>query len=154
MRTPVDRAVLVGTPGDTDRAENAREHLAELGRLTDTAGGVIVGELVQRRRAPGARYYLGRGKAAELSELVREQDANLIIFDDELTPAQGKNLEELCGVRVMDRAELILDIFAARARTREGKLQVELAQLRYLLPRLGAATVFPAGCRDRHARAW
>ena len=136
MRTHVDRAILVGTPGDSERAENAREHLAELGKLTDTAGGVIVGELVQRRRAPGARYYLGRGKAAELSELVREQDANLIIFDDELTPAQGKNLEELCGVRVMDRAELILDIFATRARTHEARMQVELAQLQYLLPRL------------------
>ncbi len=136
MRTPVDRAILVGTPGDTERAESAREHLAELGRLTDTAGGVIVGELVQRRRAPEARYYLGRGKAAELSELVREKDASLIIFDDELTPAQGKNLEELCGVRVMDRAELILDIFATRARTHEARMQVELAQLQYLLPRL------------------
>ena len=136
MRTPVDRAILVGTPGDSERAENAREHLAELGKLTDTAGGVIVGQLVQRRRAPGARYYLGRGKAVELSELVREQDANLIIFDDELTPAQGKNLEELCGVRVMDRAELILDIFATRARTHEARMQVELAQLQYLLPRL------------------
>ncbi|MCY3610810.1 MAG: GTPase HflX [Gemmatimonadetes bacterium] len=136
MRTPVDRAILVGTPGDTERAEDAREHLAELGRLTDTAGGVIVGRLVQRRRSPGPRYYLGRGKAAELSELVREHDANLIIFDDELTPAQGKNLEELCGVRVMDRAELILDIFATRARTREARMQVELAQLQYLLPRL------------------
>lgn len=136
MRTPVDRAILVGTPGDTERAENPREHLAELGKLTDTAGGVIVGELVQRRRAPEARYYLGRGKAAELSELVREQDANLIIFDDELTPAQGRNLEELCSVRVMDRAELILDIFATRARTHEARMQVELAQLQYLLPRL------------------
>ncbi|MCY3546578.1 MAG: GTPase HflX [Gemmatimonadetes bacterium] len=136
MRTPVDRAILVGTPGDTERAEDAREHLAELGRLTDTAGGVIVGRLVQRRRSPGPRYYLGRGKAAELSELVREHDANLIIFDDELTPAQGKNLEELCGVRVMDRAELILDIFATRARTHEARMQVELAQLQYLLPRL------------------
>lgn len=136
MRTPVDRAILVGTPGDSERVEHVREHLAELGKLTDTAGGLIAGELLQRRRAPGARYYLGRGKAAELSELVRERDANLIIFDDELTPAQGKNLEELCGVRVMDRAELILDIFATRARTHEARMQVELAQLQYLLPRL------------------
>ncbi len=136
MRTPVDRAILVGTPGDSERVEHVRDHLAELGKLTDTAGGLIAGELVQRRRAPGPRYYLGRGKAAELSELVREKDANLIIFDDELTPAQGKNLEELCGVRVMDRAELILDIFATRARTHEARMQVELAQLQYLLPRL------------------
>ena len=136
MRTPVDRAVLVGTPRDSTRADRASEHLEELERLTDTAGGVVVGRLVQRRRAPEARYYLGRGKAAELSALVKELNADLIVFDDELTPAQGKNLEELCGVRVMDRAELILDIFATRARTHEARMQVELAQLQYLLPRL------------------
>ncbi len=136
MRTQVDRAVLVGTPRDSARADGAREHLEELERLTDTAGGVVVGRLVQRRRAPEARYYLGRGKASELSALVKELNADLIVFDDELTPAQGKNLEELCGVRVMDRAELILDIFATRARTHEARMQVELAQLQYLLPRL------------------
>lgn len=136
MRTPVDRAVLVGTPRDPARADSAREHLEELERLTDTAGGVVVGRLVQRRRTPEARFYLGRGKASELSALVKELNADLIVFDDELTPAQGKNLEEVCGVRVMDRAELILDIFATRARTHEARMQVELAQLQYLLPRL------------------
>ncbi|MYA65248.1 MAG: GTPase HflX [Gemmatimonadetes bacterium] len=135
-RTPVERAILVGTPRDGDGSHAAAEHLAELARLTDTAGGLVAGELVQRLDAPRPRYYLGRGKAETLAELVREREADLIIFDDELTPAQGKNLETLCGVRVMDRAELILDIFATRARTYEARLQVELAQLQYLLPRL------------------
>jgi len=126
----------VGTPRDGDTARDAAEHLAELARLTDTAGGLVVGELTQRLAAPGSRYYLGKGKAHELVERVRDHEADLVIFDDELTPAQGKNLETLCGVRVMDRAELILDIFATRARTYEARLQVELAQLQYLLPRL------------------
>ena len=136
LRTPVERAILVGAPRDGDRTRDAAEHLAELARLTDTAGGLVVGELVQRLAAPRSRYYLGKGKAGELAELVRAEEADLVIFDDELTPAQGKNLETLCGVRVMDRAELILDIFATRARTYEARLQVELAQLQYLLPRL------------------
>ena len=126
----------MGTPRGAEGEAEAREHLAELARLTDTAGGVVVGEVVQRIRAPSSRYYLGKGKAAELAEMVRDQEAELVIFDDELTPAQGKNLEELCEVRVMDRAELILDIFATRARSYEARMQVELAQLQYLLPRL------------------
>ena len=124
----------MGTPRGYTSA--AAGHLAELARLTDTAGGLVVGQLVQRLAAPRSRYYLGTGKARELVELVRAQEAHLVIFDDELTPAQCKNLETLCGVRVMDRAELILDIFATRARTYEARLQVELAQLQYLLPRL------------------
>ncbi|MDE2796009.1 MAG: GTPase HflX [Gemmatimonadota bacterium] len=126
----------MGTPRDGDGSREAAEHLVELARLTDTAGGLVAGELVQRLHAPSPRYYLGKGKAGELAEMVRDREADLVIFDDELTPAQGKNLETLCGVRVMDRAELILDIFATRARTYEARLQVELAQLQYLLPRL------------------
>ena len=136
LRTPVERAILVGTPRGGDRTRDAAEHLAELARLADTAGGLVVGRLLQRLASPRSRYYLGKGKAGELAELVRAEEADLVIFDDELTPAQGKNLETLCGVRVMDRAELILDIFATRARTYEARLQVELAQLQYLLPRL------------------
>lgn len=114
----------------------ADEHLAELARLTDTAGGEVVGTLVQRIDAPHARFYIGEGKAQELAELVVECEANLVVFDEELSPAQGKNLEGLLGVRVMDRSELILDIFATRARSSEARMQVELAQLQYLLPRL------------------
>lgn len=110
--------------------------MSELSRLTDTAGGVVVGQVVQRLRVPNPRYFLGEGKARELAETVKEMDADLVIFDDELTPGQGHNLEKLLGVRVMDRSELILDIFATRARTYEARLQVELAMLQYLLPRL------------------
>lgn len=114
----------------------SEEHLEELARLTETAGGVVVSTLRQRVSSPSPRFYIGEGKAQELKELVLASGVELVIFDEQLSPAQGKNLEELLGVRVMDRAELILDIFATRARTREAKLQVELAQLEYLLPRL------------------
>jgi len=104
--------------------------------LTETAGGEVTAVLRQRIDAPNPRYFIGEGKARELKDLVRSSEANLVIFDEELSPAQGKNLEDLVEVRVMDRPELILDIFATRARTREAKMQVELAQLEYLLPRL------------------
>ena len=92
--------------------------------------------LIQRLDAPNPRYFIGDGKAKQLKGVVKERQATVVIFDDELTPAQGKNLEDLLDVRVMDRTELILDIFATRARTNEAQLQVELAQLEYLLPRL------------------
>jgi GTP-binding protein HflX len=128
--------VLVGAPGRDVSPRLAEEHLLELARLTDTAGGRVAGFLRQRIDAPHPRYFIGEGKADELAELVRETEADLVIFDEELSPAQGKNLETRVGVRVMDRPELILDIFATRARSREAKMQVELAQLQYLLPRL------------------
>ncbi len=132
----VDRAVLVGAPErDLDPAR-VREHLDELARLTDTAGGEVVGAVQQRMHRPNPRFYIGEGKADELREVVHRSGANLVIFDEELSPAQGKNLEEHLGVRVLDRSELILDIFARRARSSEAKMQVELAQLEYLLPRL------------------
>ena len=136
MRTPVDKVVLVGAPERDLDPRLADEHLEELGRLTDTAGGTVVGRLRQRLPHPNPRFYIGEGKAEELKELVVARGADLIVFDEELSPAQGKNLEELVGVRVMDRSELILDIFATRARSREARMQVELAQLEYLLPRL------------------
>jgi GTP-binding protein HflX len=112
------------------------EHLRELERLADTAGAVVVGELTQQLDRPHPGTYLGKGKLEELKELVRSRDASLIIFDDELTPSQGNNVEQTLGTRVVDRAELILDIFATRARSSEAKMQVELAQLEYTLPRL------------------
>lgn len=126
----------MGTPGTAESRAETSEHLAELGRLTDTAGGVVTDTVVQRLRSPQPRYYLGTGKARELARRVGSTSAELVIFDDDLTPAQGKNLEDLLKVRVMDRTELILAIFANRARTYEARLQVELAQLEYLLPRL------------------
>ncbi len=112
------------------------EHLAELGRLADTAGAEIAGTLTQQIDKPHVGTYLGSGKLEELRERVNELDATLVIFDDELTPTQGKNIEQIVGKRVMDRAELILDIFATRARSSEARMQVELAQLNYMLPRL------------------
>jgi GTP-binding protein HflX len=104
--------------------------------LADTAGAAVVGELTQQLDRPHPATYLGSGKVEELAELVRRTDATIAVFDDELSPSQAKNLEDAIGRRVMDRAELILDIFATRARTSEAKMQVELAQLQYMLPRL------------------
>jgi GTPase len=127
----------VGAPLKRGHARaHLREHLNELERLTDTAGGVIVGELTQQLDRPHAATYLGPGKVEELRKKVLETQATLVVFDDELSPTQAKNIEEAIGQRVVDRAELILDIFATRARTAESKMQVELAQLEYMLPRL------------------
>ena len=136
--TPAERAVLVGVhlplrfgdeiggPPDTD----------ELARLVETAGGEVAGELLQKRDRPEPSTFLGKGKLAELKTMVAERGANLVVFDNDLAPAQARNLEKALGARVLDRTELILDIFARHARTREARLQVELAQLQYLLPRL------------------
>ncbi|MGQ9634759.1 MAG: GTPase HflX [Bryobacteraceae bacterium] len=111
-------------------------HAEELAALAATAGAEIVGEVVQSRPAPNAATLIGAGKVRELAELVHACGAELVLFDHDLTPTQQRNLERELGCRVIDRTQLILDIFAQRARTREGQLQVELAQLQYLLPRL------------------
>ena len=131
-----ERAILVGAPPAHMPHSVADEHLRELGRLADTAGAEVVGTVVQRLDAPHPRFYVGSGKVDHIRELAEEREAGLVVFDDELSPAQGRNLEQAIGVRVVDRAELILDIFASRARTSEAQMQVELAQLEYLLPRL------------------
>ena len=110
--------------------------IAELAQLAGTAGASVVGKLIQRLPIPSATHYLGKGKLAELVELKNTTNYSVVIFDDELSPLQQRNLEEALQVKVIDRAALILDIFAKRARTREGQLQVELAQHQYLLPRL------------------
>jgi GTP-binding protein HflX len=129
--------LLIGAPRKrTSARHHVDEHLEELEQLADTAGAVVVGSLTQQIDRPNPATYLGKGKIDELAALIGEKDASLIIFDDELTPAQGKNIEDATGRRVMDRAELILDIFATRARSSEAKMQVELAQLEYMLPRL------------------
>jgi GTP-binding protein HflX len=112
------------------------EHLEELTRLVDTAGGLVVGEVTQHIDKPNPATYLGKGKVEELRLAIIDTNASLVVFDDELSPSQGKNIEDATGQRVMDRAELILDIFATRARSSEAKMQVELAQLQYMLPRL------------------
>ena len=112
------------------------EPLRELEQLAKTAGAQAVGELSVKQKRVNPHFYVGSGKAEEISTLASGSEANLIIFDCDLSPAQQQNLEEVCGTKVIDRTQLILDIFAKRARTSEGKLQVELAQLMYLLPRL------------------
>ena len=136
LEEPRERVVLVGAPLKSVSPLALDEHLQELARLVDTAGGEIVGELRQRIDSPSPKFYLGEGKAAELRDTAKELDATLVVFDEDLSPAQGKNLEEFTGIRIMDRSEIILDIFATRARSNEAKMQVELAQLQYLLPRL------------------
>ena len=120
----------------TNARHQAEEHLEELARLADTAGAEVVGRLTQLLDRPHPATYLGSGKVEELKELIQQLNATLVVFDDELTPAQGKNIEEIVHTRVMDRAELILDIFATRARSSEARMQVEVAQLEYMLPRL------------------
>jgi len=112
------------------------DSLEELANLTKTAGGRVVAKVVQTREGVDSTFYVGKGKAAEIANLVKELGADLVIFDDDLTPSQQRNLEEIMEVKVLDRTQLILDIFAQRARSSEGKIQVELAQLTYLLPRL------------------
>ena len=137
LAPPAERALLIGAPRKRSNARHhLDEHLEELARLADTAGATVVGELTQQIDRPHPGTYLGKGKIEELRLLLEEKEATLIIFDDELSPAQGKNIEDAVGKRVMDRAELILDIFATRARSSEAKMQVELAQLQYMLPRL------------------
>lgn len=130
----VERAILVSLGSGDEEAD--RVLLDELRELTFTAGAEIIGEFSQRRQRPDSTQYIGQGKAEELRAEAQETNADLIIVNDDLNPTQRRNLEDAAGIRVIDRTQLILDIFAQRAHTREGKLQVELAQLRYLLPRL------------------
>jgi GTPase len=136
VAAPQERAILVGAPTRDVAPDLAGEHLNELDRLTDTAGAEVVGQIRQRLERPHPRFFIGEGKVAELKEALQHNRGTLVIFDEELSPAQGKNLEDELRVRVMDRAELILDIFATRARSAEAQMQVELAQLEYMLPRL------------------
>jgi len=130
------RALLVGTGQGTRTAEEAEESLDELALLVDTAGADPVDRMLQRRDRPDPATYIGKGKAAELRELADVLDVDVVVFDDELSPAQQRNLETLFERDVVDRVALILDIFAQHASSQEGMLQVELAQLRYRLPRL------------------
>jgi GTP-binding protein HflX len=114
----------------------AEEHLEELTKLIETAGGTVVSTVLAKRQRRDPATFVGSGKAEQIKSLVEHHDATLVVFDDDLSPAQVRNLEEILGVAVMDRSALILDIFARRARSRESRTQVELAQLEYMLPRL------------------
>ena len=131
-----ERAFLVGLVCDGANSWQVEDDLDELARLARTAGATVCGRLTQTRQGPDPKYFLGSGKMQEVSLLIQELGATLLIVDQELTPNQQRNIEEVVGVKVIDRTELILDIFAQRAQTKEGKLQVELAQLKYLYPRL------------------
>jgi len=133
---PVEKALLVGLEHSGVSRWDIEDSLGELRQLAATAGAQVVGTVVQRLDKPTAPYYIGKGKAEEIARECEEKEVTSIIFDDELSPAQGRNLEELMARKVLDRTQLILDIFAQRARTKEGRLQIELAQLQYLLPRL------------------
>jgi GTP-binding protein HflX len=135
-RTRIDRAFLVGAELKSRTTWEVADALDELAELASTAGADIAGRATQKLVTPNAGTYIGAGKAAELAAECDRLRVDTVIFDDDLTPAQGRNLEKAFNRRVLDRTNLILNIFAQRARTREGKLQVELAQLEYLLPRL------------------
>ncbi len=137
-RKTIDRAVLVGLNADCfTKEETATETtLDELEALLNTAGGECAGKVLQNKHTPDPRSFIGEGKAEEVRQLVLETGANMVIFDNDLTPSQTRTLEDILKTTVLDRSALILDIFAQRAKTREGKLQVELAQYQYYLPRL------------------
>ena len=136
--TEPERAVLAGLSADSmnihDRS--TEESMDELEALLETAGGICIGRVLQNRPKPEPRTFIGEGKVTELKELAKANECTVAVFDNELSPSQMRALTEDLGLRVIDRSSLILDIFAGRARTREGRLQVELAQYNYLLPRL------------------
>lgn len=131
-----ERALLIGLEKEGVSKWDLRDSMDELRELANSAGAEVVDTVTQRLQRPTAPYYIGRGKAELIRESLQGRQVTSIIFDDELSPAQGRNLENLLARKVLDRTQLILDIFAQRARSREGRLQIELAQLQYLLPRL------------------
>ena len=135
----VERAILVGLATDSRRRQEHVESLEELRRLAHTAGAVVLAERVQVRPRPDPALFVGRGLVAELKAQLAELAGNCVIFDDPLSPAQQRNLEEELDAKVIDRPLLILDIFASGARSAAARLQVELAQLEYTLPRLTGA---------------
>jgi GTP-binding protein HflX len=143
MQDKRDKAVLVGVHlGLRDRMrDTTEESMSELGDLAETAGLEVVGTFVQNRHAPEGATYIGEGKLDEVAEFIRQNAVDVAIFDEELTGIQTRNLNGSLGVPIIDRSCLILDIFASRAESNEGKLQVELAQLRYMLPRLAGSAL-------------
>ena len=131
-----ERALLIGLEQAGVTKWDLRDSLEELAELASSAGAEVVDTITQKLQKPTAPYYIGKGKAELIKESLQDRRVTSVIFDDELSPAQGRNLENLLARKVLDRTQLILDIFAQRARSREGRLQIELAQLQYLLPRL------------------
>jgi GTP-binding protein HflX len=137
----MEKAITVGLILPEVTKSVAEEHVEELARLSESAGAPVVASVIAKRQAPDPSTYIGKGKAEEVKSLAAKHSADLILFDDDLSPAQVRNLEKIIGgeAKVIDRSALILDIFAGRARTREARTQVELAQLEYMLPRLTRA---------------
>lgn len=133
---PAETALLVGVQQGAAKAWEIRDSLDELALLCETAGAQVLESVVCRITRPSPATYIGKGKAEDIAEEVRTRGIATVVFDDDLSPAQGRNLEKIMGTKVVDRTQVILDIFAQHARTREGSLQIELAQLEYLLPRL------------------
>ena len=132
-----ERAILIGMEwGRNDSLWTVDDSLEELKQLADTAGATVIKKFIQKRPKPDPAFFIGRGKVQELALYAQQENIDLCIFDDELSPAQQRNIESVMGIRILERTALILDIFAQRARTNEGKLQVELAQLQYTLPRI------------------
>src|SRR5438105_3483498 len=131
-----ERALLIGLEQQGVSKWDLQDSLEELAELASSAGAEVVDTVTQKLERPTAPYYIGKGKAESLKPALQDRQVTSVIFDDELSPAQGRNLENLLSRKVLDRTQLILDIFAQRARSREGRLQIELAQLQYLLPRL------------------
>jgi GTP-binding protein HflX len=131
-----ERALLIGLEKQGVSKWDLQDSLEELAELATSAGAEVVDTVTQKLRRPTAPYYIGKGKAEAIKHSFQDREVTSVIFDDELSPAQGRNLENLLARKVLDRTQLILDIFAQRARSREGRLQIELAQLQYLLPRL------------------
>ncbi len=136
---PKERAILIALSTGNFSRDRVEEHLDELEMLTDTAGADTVFKILQDRNHPDPAFFIGKGKAEEIAQLIELNDIQLVIFDDDLNPTQVRNLEKLFERKVLDRSGLILDIFASHAKTREAKTQVELAQLQYMLPRLTRA---------------
>jgi GTP-binding protein HflX len=135
-KTRAEKVFLVGVELKSRKGADVGDLLAELAELAETAGAQVIGQGVQKLDALASATFIGKGKASEFSDFCRQNGVDTVIFDDELSPAQSRNLEKIFNCKILDRTALILDIFAQRARTREGKLQIELAQLQHLLPRL------------------
>ncbi len=131
-----NKAILVGVRLYNDKSNSAERSIEELERLAETAGLEVVGTVIQQKDRPDSATYIGRGKCTELREFCENNDVDIAVFDDELSGSQMKNIEEIMDVAILDRTLLVLDIFASRAKSAEGRLQVELAQLQYRLPRL------------------
>ncbi|TSA28873.1 MAG: GTPase HflX [Ignavibacteriales bacterium] len=136
---PQERAILIALITEDYSKDQVEEHLEELELLTNTAGAITVFKIMQERYRPDPAYFIGKGKAEEVAQLIELNDIQLVIFDDDLNATQARNLEKLFERKVLDRSGLIFDIFASHAKTREAKTQVELAQLQYMLPRLTRA---------------